>query len=51
MKSENAKINVTDEILDFEIAKMAMQYKMEEAQIRELLSENIERLHDDISAK
>ncbi|MGI6644315.1 MAG: trigger factor [Bacilli bacterium] len=45
------EINVTDEILDFEIAKMAMQYKMEEAQIRELLGENIERLHDDIRRK
>lgn len=45
-KLEN--IEVTDEIVDFEIAKMAMQYNMEEARVRELLGDNISRLREDI---
>jgi len=45
-KLEN--IEVTDEIVDFEIAKMAMQYNMEEARVRELLGDNISRLREDV---
>jgi trigger factor len=48
-KREN--IEVTDAMVDFEIAKMAMQYKMEESRIRELLGDNIYRLQDDIARR
>lgn len=45
-KKEN--IEVTKEVIDFEIAKIAEQYKMEEAKVREILAPNMERLANDI---
>lgn len=45
-KKEN--IEVTKEVIDFEIAKIAEQYKMEEAKVREILAPNMERLASDI---
>lgn len=45
-KKEN--IEVTKEVIDFEIAKIAEQYKMEEAKVREILAPNMDRLANDI---
>lgn len=45
-KLEN--IEVSDAEVDFEVARMAEQYKMEEKRIREILGENIKNLKTDI---
>ena len=42
------KIEVTDAEVDFEIARMAQQYNMEEKRIREILGENVQNLKNDI---
>lgn len=42
------KIEVSEADLDFEVARMAEQYKMEEKRIREILGENINNLKGDI---
>ncbi len=41
-------IDVTDELVDFEIAKMAEQYKMEFAKVKEILTPNLGRFRADI---
>ncbi|HKM11066.1 MAG: trigger factor [Bacilli bacterium] len=38
----------TDELVDFEISKIAMQYQMEEAKVREIFGENMNRLKSEI---
>lgn len=45
------EINVTDEDVDFEIAKMAQMYNMEEARIREIFGENLSNLRNEIKQK
>jgi trigger factor len=42
------KIEADDKLVDFEIAKMAAQYNMEEAKVREILGDNIEGLKREI---
>ncbi len=42
------KIEVTDELVDFEIAKVAEQYKMEFAKVKEILTPNISRFRGEI---
>jgi trigger factor len=41
-------IEVTDELVDFEIAKVAEQYKMEFAKVKEILTPNISRFRGEI---
>ena len=41
-------IDVTDELVDFEIAKVAEQYKMEFAKVKEILTPNISRFRAEI---
>lgn len=38
----------TDELVDFEISKIALQYQMEEAKVREIFGDNMNRLKSDI---
>lgn len=50
--AEEENIEITDEIVDFELAKIAMQYNMEEAQVREIFANEqqggLERLRREI---
>jgi trigger factor len=41
-------IDVTDELVDFEIAKVAEQYKMEFAKVKEILTPNLSRFRAEI---
>ncbi len=45
-KQEN--LEVTDADVDFEIAKIAAQYNMEEAKVRELLKDSLDRLAQEV---
>lgn len=45
---ELEKIEVTDADVDFEVAKMAQTYKMEEKKIREILGKNLTNMKNDI---
>jgi len=42
------KIEADEKLVDFEIAKMAAQYNMEEAKVREILGENLQGLQREI---
>lgn len=42
------KIEADEKLVDFEIAKMAAQYNMEEAKVREILGDNIQGLQREI---
>lgn len=44
-------LTVSEAMVDFEVAKIAQQYNMEEAKVREILGENIKRLESDIKQK
>lgn len=44
-------VDVTDADVDFEIAKMAQMYNMEEARIREILGDNLNNLRAEIKQK
>ncbi|MDY0214182.1 MAG: trigger factor [Bacilli bacterium] len=46
--ADNEKVEVSDAEVDFEVARMAQMYNMEEKQIREILGENIKNLKNDI---
>lgn len=46
--AELENIEVTDELVDFEIAKIAEQYKMEFAKVKEILTPNISRFRSEI---
>jgi len=46
--AELENIEVTDELVDFEIAKIAEQYKMEFAKVKEILTPNISRFRAEI---
>ncbi|MBM3909353.1 MAG: trigger factor [Firmicutes bacterium] len=46
--AEQENIEVTDELVDFEIAKIAEQYKMEFAKVKEILTPNIARFRAEI---
>ncbi len=46
--ADNEEIEVSDAEVDFEIARMAQSYNMEEQQIRDILGENIKNLKNDI---
>ena len=49
MKLPNLKkIEADEKLVDFEIAKMAAQYNMEEAKVREILGENLQGLQREI---
>ncbi|MGI6714304.1 MAG: trigger factor [Bacilli bacterium] len=41
----------TDELVDFEISKIAMQYKMEEEKVREIFAANMNRLRSEIKQR
>lgn len=45
------KIEADEKLVDFEIAKMAAQYNMEEAKVREILGDNIDGLRREIRQK
>ena len=45
------KIEADEKLVDFEIAKMAAQYNMEEAKVREILGDNIQGLQREIPSK
>lgn len=45
------KIEADEKLVDFEIAKMAAQYNMEEAKVREILGDNIQGLQREIRQK
>lgn len=44
-------LEATDELVDFEISKIAMQYKMEEKQVREIFAPNMNRLRSEIKQR
>lgn len=46
--AELENIEVTDELVDFEIAKIAEQYKMEFAKVKEILTPNLSRFRAEI---
>jgi trigger factor len=46
--AELESIEVTDELVDFEIAKIAEQYKMEFAKVKEILTPNLSRFRAEI---
>ena len=46
--SQLEKIEADEKLVDFEIAKMAAQYNMEEAKVREILGDNIDGLQREI---
>ena len=46
--AELESIEVSDELVDFEIAKLAEQYKMEFAKVKEILQPNLARFRSDI---
>jgi trigger factor len=46
--AEVENIEVSDELVDFEIAKLAEQYKMEFAKVKEILQPNLARFRSDI---
>ncbi len=46
--AEQENIEVTDELVDFEIAKIAEQYKMEFTKVKEILTPNIARFRAEI---
>jgi trigger factor len=48
---EAEKIGVTEEALALEIKKLAEQYKMEEAKVREILGESLDRFKADIKQR
>jgi FKBP-type peptidyl-prolyl cis-trans isomerase (trigger factor) len=41
-------IEVNDELVDFEVAKIAEQYKMEFAKVKEILAPNLPRFRSEI---
>jgi trigger factor len=46
--AKQEKIEVTDADVDFEIAKIAAQYNMEEAKVREILKDSLDRLSQEV---